>query len=446
MLAWILLAWYVVIVGVSLLGFICILLRFNSRPIQAGLPAYEGVTIIRPIKGIDPQLTACLELSFTQKYPRDKLQILMCLYEESDPALPTLQMLVSKYPDVDASILIGADYFGPNPKVNNLAKGFAEAKFDLLWIMDLNVYALPNILLNSVDAFTANSNCGWRLSGKRRVKLVHHVPLAISVNEKGTGLLLDEMFLFTLHSKFYVALNNLAIAPCVNGKSNLYRKSDLHHAVASIPGHELKFFTEQLVKSEAARLADTSAIGFFSRYIGEDNMIAIAIWDFCCGRPALTGDVVIQPLESTHDNSIKEYVNRRVRWLRVRKYMVFAATLVEPTTESIVCGVMGTLGVSLLFMDRWFLPWFFAFHMAVWFFIDYTQYYTLVGSIDGLGTTQPWLYEIGAKRRSVLLWARYWALREILALPIWIQAMVGHEIEWRGRPLRIKRDLTAEEI
>ena len=36
---------------------------------------YEGVTIIRPIKGIDPELISCLESSFCQNYPRSKLQI-----------------------------------------------------------------------------------------------------------------------------------------------------------------------------------------------------------------------------------------------------------------------------------------------------------------------------------------------------------------------------------
>lgn len=30
-------------------------------------------------------------------------------------------------------------------------------------------------------------------------------------------------------------------------------------------------------------------------------------------------------------------------------------------------------------------------------------------------------------------------LREVLALPIWFSAMFGHEIDWRGRPFKIKK-------
>lgn len=59
---------------------------------------------------------------------------------------------------------------------------------------------------------------------------------------KKLGAKLDEMFMLTSHLKFYVSLNNLAVAPCVNGKSNIYRKSDLDLAVAKIPSLNSAFF------------------------------------------------------------------------------------------------------------------------------------------------------------------------------------------------------------
>ncbi|ODV81694.1 glycosyltransferase family 21 protein [Suhomyces tanzawaensis NRRL Y-17324] len=510
--------WYVVILVVAYNGFVEIVVRYRRRPVDQPA-AIEPVTIIRPIKGIDPELVTCLESSFQQNYPKDSLQILLCVDSPHDPSMPLLQRLLAKYPHVDASILtstgfdpvlnVSEDHYGPNPKVNNLAKGFLAAKHDILWIMDSNVWASPNILNNSVRALNGNYNNGRKLSDAvlaRKVRLVHHVPLALSINpaddaasdseyvlspvpsqdsglssssSRGTlatgvvaqrasaspppalvrrrslrklGAQLDEMFLFTSHCKFYISLNNLAIAPCVNGKSNIYRKSDLDYSVRSIasPENKLEFFNTPGVKRDAAYYSSLPGLGhaikFFARYIGEDNMIGIALWENVGAKTGLTGDVVIQPLSGV-DNGVADYMARRVRWLRVRKYMVLMATLVEPTTESIICGVFGTYAVSTLLMNCWFYWPFFAMHMLVWMATDYVQYHTLVRNITQPAQGVPqWLRRIPPVERPFWGWLRIWAMREVLALPIWVTAMMGHEIDWRGKPFKIKQDLTAEEL
>ncbi|KAG7665189.1 HSX11 [[Candida] subhashii] len=509
---------------------------------------YEGVTIIRPIKGIDPELSSCLESSFCQNYPKDKLQILFCIDNPQDTPIPIIKHLIAKYPTIDAKILISEnynndighsdDYFGPNPKVNNLAKGVSQAKYDILWIMDSNVWASSNILKNSILTMKYNLNNGRQLgsSGNRKVKLVHHVPLALSINKqpnnfktnedleygltpvqsndsdycsnsnsnsnsssslassvaiqrkpsplrgpnssppepsssketspiasspiisrrkhlfKSLGAKLDEMFLHTSHSKFYVALNNMSVAPCVNGKSNIYRKSDLDRSVQLIPSQPCPFFADQNVKNDAkyySSLGPGHSMKFFSRYIGEDNMIGIALWENCAGRTGLTGDVVVQPLSGS-DNTLNDYIMRRVRWLRVRKYMVLLATLIEPTTESIICGLYGTFGLSALFFNcRFYWPWF-IFHMVIWCLTDYVQYNTLVGHVFNdqnlIGYVPKWLQKRPDEDRKVIDWLYIWFLREVLALPIWISAIWGHEIDWRGKPFKIKKDLTAEEL
>lgn len=478
------LIWYVAIVGVAYNGFFEILLKFRKRPI---LPVsddkLEGVTVIRPIKGIDPELSSCLESSFCQSYPREKLQILFCVNSPTDPSILIIRRLIEKYPTVDAAILISKNYqqdlgisddhFGPNPKVNNLAKGFIGAKYDILWIMDLNVWALSNVLRNSVKSLNENCNNGRHLNSNRAVKLVHHVPLALCAGSSAYespvhsedesdystvtqyGAKLDEMFLLTSHSKFYVSLNNVAIAPCVNGKSNIYRKSDLDASVKNIcERNDSEFFNAVLVKLDAKHYSGLGvghAIKFFARYIGEDNMIAISLWENVLGRPGMTGDVVIQPLgsdQSTHE--IKDYMTRRVRWLRVRKYMVLMATLVEPTTESIICGIYGTYAILTLYFHQWFNIWFFLGHMIIWVITDWIQYNNLVKcAITGGDQYLPqWLRQFAREYRSMGLWSwlKVWLMREVLALPIWLIAMFGHEIDWRGRPFRIKKDLTAEEL
>jgi ceramide glucosyltransferase len=49
--------------------------------------------------------------------------------------------------------------------------------------------------------------------------------------------------------------------------------------------------------------------------------------------------------------SVREYIARRVRWLRVRKWTVTLATLVEPGVEPLLCSAYGAFAITTL-------PWF----------------------------------------------------------------------------------------
>lgn len=429
---------YVVVWLLVSIGFVQIqtCLRLSSQrdlQIKAQVDDFEGVTILRPLKGIDPQMDWCLESSFKQNYPRDKLEIIFCVQSQADPAIPIVQNLIKKYPDVDAKLLVDADqnnldYFGPNPKVNNLHKGYKSAKYDTLWVLDSNVYTYPDTLERSVYTLKHNINNGSTpptiLGSKKTVKLVTHVPIVVSTSKHrfNWGAKLDEMFMSTSHAKFYTALNRTQPAPCVNGKSNLYKRSDLDFAVENITN-------KPVLKGEGLK--------HFAKYIGEDNMIGIALWEGVDGCAGMSRDIVIQPI--TGQNSVHDYINRRVRWLRVRKYMVLAATLLEPTTESLLSGIIGSFTINVLFKGILKFHWlWFVFHMLVWFTIDFFQFKTILSlANDALNPSRTF------KAQKFI---QFWLLREVLAFPIWVIAMCGSEIEWRGQQFQILSDLTAERL
>lgn len=466
---------------------------------------FEGVTILRPLKGIDPEVEACLESSILQYYPIDKFEVLFCVEDPTDPVIPIVKHLMSKYSEYNLKLLIGdpenQDYYGPNPKINNLAKGFVAAKYDTVWVMDSNVWCSSGTLLRSVTALNNSLDNGRPTFDEKnpnhgmKVKIVHHVPLAMTLNS-GTkwsnfGCKLDEIFLKTSHAKFYVSFNKLAVAPCINGKSNMYRISDIDAAVSRIAKSK-KIVVNNLRESRLnhdgqngdlaldAELYTSGpncrghGIRYFSKFIGEDNMIGIALWE-TGGRSGLTGDCVIQPLGAT--TGIKEYILRRLRWLRVRKYMVLIATLLEPTTESILAGIYGTFGISVLFFNCRFNYLYFMIHFLVWFTIDYFQFHVLLryaasddGIVNSYNSTKnhekPYFtdpnYNILGNNTSrikdsagnlVLMENKNfkdflvaWLLREILAFPIWAYAMIGTTIDWRGRPFKINSDLTATNL
>lgn len=291
---------------------------------------------------------------------------------------------------------------GLNPKVNNLMRSYREAAHDILWVLDSNVVVAPGTLARAVDALNQPV-----APGKRRIALVHHVPFAF-VNQPAIGSRIEEAFLNTNHAKMYIAINTTAVDSCVMGKSNLYRRSDLN------------LVNGRLKPRREPPEDDGRGFGLaaFGRYLAEDNMIAAALWHELDLRHDLSCDVAKNAIGSM---SFSDYVWRRVRWIRVRKLMTLPATLVEPLTECIVVSLVAAaclrtlLGVHALL----FLP----LHYALWLWVDLDVYESLAG------------YPLPASRRWSFLVA--WTARELLALPIWVLAMAGNTVEWRGRRYRI---------
>ena len=84
--------------------------RYRLRPrsplATASRSSAPGVSILRPLKGLDTNLYENLESTFTQEYPN--FEILFSVADEDDQALSVVRDLVAKYPHVQARIIIGA--------------------------------------------------------------------------------------------------------------------------------------------------------------------------------------------------------------------------------------------------------------------------------------------------------------------------------------------------
>ena len=64
-----------------------------------------GVTIIRPLKGVDCNLNENLVSSFRQDYPN--FEIIFSVASKNDPAVKVVKKLMKIYPKVDAKLIIG---------------------------------------------------------------------------------------------------------------------------------------------------------------------------------------------------------------------------------------------------------------------------------------------------------------------------------------------------
>lgn len=67
-----------------------------------------GVSIIRPLKGLDPNLYENLESSFLQEY--SNFEVIFSVHNKDDQALTVVDELVRKYPAVPVQV-IASEYF-----------------------------------------------------------------------------------------------------------------------------------------------------------------------------------------------------------------------------------------------------------------------------------------------------------------------------------------------
>jgi ceramide glucosyltransferase len=155
---------------------------------------------------------------------------------------------------------------------------------------------------------------------------------------------------------------------------------------------------------------------------------------------------------------VSEYVARRVRWLRVRKWTTTVATLIEPGVESLLCSAYGSFAITILpwFHNTFGIPhtWaafiiFWGASVFVWMAADWFVYVKLHsrGFVEVDSNTPPFaLPPLGSRRRRLHEWVFAWIGRELLALPIWVMAEWGSTIVWRSNTFRIGMDMKVYEV
>ncbi|CAH8549651.1 unnamed protein product [Dicrocoelium dendriticum] len=68
-------------------------------------PVCPGVSIVKPLMGLDARLRENLVSHFTIDYP--KFEILFCVKDENDPVIDLVNSLRGEYPLVDSRLIIG---------------------------------------------------------------------------------------------------------------------------------------------------------------------------------------------------------------------------------------------------------------------------------------------------------------------------------------------------
>jgi ceramide glucosyltransferase len=124
-------------------------LRFFGRERARQLDNYTPpVSVLKPVRGIDFGSHENFASFCRQEYP--DYEILFAVNDDQDAAVPMIRRIISEFPEREIRLLVGAEHFGANRKVNKLARLAREAQNEVLVLTDGDVRVGPHYLCEVV--------------------------------------------------------------------------------------------------------------------------------------------------------------------------------------------------------------------------------------------------------------------------------------------------------
>jgi ceramide glucosyltransferase len=171
------------------------------------------ISLLRPVRGLDPCDPLTLRSGFELDYP--DYELILCCEDADDAAVATVRAYIGAHPHVDAKLLIGRDILTSNPKLNNLIKGWRAAKHEWVVMADSNVLMPPDYLQRLL--------AGWRDD----TGLLCAPPIGCLPH--GFWAEVECAFLNTYQARWQYAADTVGLG-FAQGKSMLWRRTDLERA------------------------------------------------------------------------------------------------------------------------------------------------------------------------------------------------------------------------
>ncbi len=118
--------------------------RFFRRPERRDAGFAPPVSILKPIRGLDPGAYENFASFCRQDYP--DYELLFCVGDREDAALPLIDRLMLEFPERRIRVLFGSGRDATNDKVAKLARLVGEAQHEHVVISDSDVRVRPDYL------------------------------------------------------------------------------------------------------------------------------------------------------------------------------------------------------------------------------------------------------------------------------------------------------------
>jgi len=163
--------------GVSALGtFACLafyllsvcglasFLKKNQKQFSRNEASLPPVSILKPLKGADPEMLESFSSHAEQTYP--DFELVFGVSDPADPACEVVRELQEKYPSRSIKLIVCKRMLGTNVKVSNLAQMLPAARHEILLVNDSDIRVPPNYLERVIaplgDSQTGLVTCLYR--------------------------------------------------------------------------------------------------------------------------------------------------------------------------------------------------------------------------------------------------------------------------------------------
>src|SRR5215469_17201241 len=114
-------------------------------------PFTPPVSILKPLRGVDPQMYESFRSHCDLEYP--EYEIIFGVSEADDPAVDAVERLMREYPHCQIQLVVCPQVLGNNRKTSNLVQMLPLAKYDHILINDSDIYVTPDYLRRVMAPF-----------------------------------------------------------------------------------------------------------------------------------------------------------------------------------------------------------------------------------------------------------------------------------------------------
>ena len=122
----------------------------------------EPVSILKPLRGVDPDLEANLRSFFALDYPQ--FELVFAVENPEDEAYALCQRLIAEHPAVNARIVLTGQPYWDNAKVWQLAQAWDTLRYDLVVTADSDIRVPPDFL-SGLEPWFDVGTCPYRAVG-----------------------------------------------------------------------------------------------------------------------------------------------------------------------------------------------------------------------------------------------------------------------------------------
>lgn len=118
--------------------------KAGERPLPILSSSLPPVTILKPLKGTDPDIYESFRSHCLQDYP--EYEVIFGVSDPGDPAIASVRQLQREFPERTIRLVVASEKLGTNVKVSNLEQMVQAARYEHLLVNDSDIRVKPDYL------------------------------------------------------------------------------------------------------------------------------------------------------------------------------------------------------------------------------------------------------------------------------------------------------------